>query len=153
MEITIEAKSPYGVMSQEKWYNFVNKDDIKKMEVGKAYVVTLEDVKCADGKTRKQVTKFKSVAKTEAKEVKNERREATDTAVTERNPVKESTAARENKATDWAAKDRSQLVGGRSHDAVELVKASLVNATPMPKVLELYKEALNGVLKLADEIK
>lgn len=57
------------------------------------------------------------------------------------------------KETDWAAKDRSQLVGGRSHDAVELVKVSLANATPMNKVLEIYKEALLGVLKIADDVK
>ena len=56
-------------------------------------------------------------------------------------------------ATDWVAKDRSQLVGGRSHDAVELVNVSLTTQTAMKDVLELYKEALQGVLKIADEVK
>lgn len=54
---------------------------------------------------------------------------------------------------DWAAKDRSQLVGGRSHDAAELVKVSLTTAVPLPKVLALYKEALQGVLAIANEVK
>lgn len=59
----------------------------------------------------------------------------------------------ESKQTDWPAKDRSQLVGGRSHDAVELVNTSLVTATPLPEVLKLYREALEGVLKVAEEVK
>ena len=55
--------------------------------------------------------------------------------------------------TDWAAKDRSQLVEGRSHDAAKLVDTALVTGTPLAKVLEMYKEALEGVLKVANEVK
>jgi hypothetical protein len=55
--------------------------------------------------------------------------------------------------TDWAAKDRSQLVGGRSHDAVSLVNTALVTGTPLEKVLQMYKEALDVVLAIAGEVK
>ena len=54
---------------------------------------------------------------------------------------------------DWAQKDRNQLIGGRSHDAVSLVNTALVTGTELSKVLEMYKEALDGVLKLADQVK
>lgn len=56
-------------------------------------------------------------------------------------------------ATNWAAKDRSQLVGGRSHDAAELAKVSIQTGTPMKQVLAAYAEALEGILKLAEEVK
>lgn len=55
--------------------------------------------------------------------------------------------------TDWAAKDRSQLVGGRSHDAASLVDTALVTGTPLQQVLDMYKLALQGVLKMAEEVK
>lgn len=66
---------------------------------------------------------------------------------------KKSDAFGSAEKTDWAAKDRSQLVGGRSHDAVVLVQTSLSTCTEMSVVLELYKEALQGILKVADEVK
>lgn len=84
-------------------------------------------------------------------------KETKDRSVAEAAPVKEakpvSKTTQPVEQSVWDKKDRSQLVGGRSHDSVELVKASLANATPMPKVLELYKEALIGILKISDEIK
>lgn len=55
--------------------------------------------------------------------------------------------------TDWAAKDRSQLVGGRSHDAAALVNTALVTGTDLDEVLKLYKKALEEVLTMAGEVK
>lgn len=71
-------------------------------------------------------------------------------------PAKVTIAPKEAKsvaATDWAAKDRSQLVGGRSHDAAQLVQIALSSCTELSEVLRLYKEALQGILKIADEVK
>lgn len=72
-------------------------------------------------------------------------------------PVKKSVVVAAKSETmskaDWSAKDRSQLVGGRSHDAVELVNVSLVTGTSLEDVLKLYQEALEGVLKVAEEVK
>lgn len=53
----------------------------------------------------------------------------------------------------WDKKDRSKLVGGRSHDAVELVKAALMTQTPIDDVLKIYKDTLSKILKIADEVK
>ncbi len=60
-----------------------------------------------------------------------------------------------NAANPWEAKNRSQLIGGRSHDAVELVKAWAQGRTSLTMVdlLEKYKLALEGILKIADEVK
>lgn len=55
--------------------------------------------------------------------------------------------------TDWNAKDRSQLVGGRSHDAVSLVNTALVTGTPLAAVVKLYREALEAVLAISAEVK
>lgn len=54
---------------------------------------------------------------------------------------------------DWAAKDRSQMIGGRSHDAVELVKACVNSGKEMTEILTLYREALDGLIVIADEVK
>ena len=56
-------------------------------------------------------------------------------------------------AVDWGAKDRSQLVGGRSHDAAQLVLAALTASVPISQALEMYKEALDGILKIAEGTK
>lgn len=57
---------------------------------------------------------------------------------------------------DWAAKDRNMMIGGRSHDAAVIV-ASLVKVgfglDTTVKVLEVYKELLNGMLTIAGEVK
>jgi hypothetical protein len=158
MRIIVEAKSAFGVLNAEdkKWYNPANKKMLEDAKRGQAYDIVIADVKEADGKTRKRITEMTLVNLDKPVEVKSHEaapkqdeiaRPVTKKAFVPRKvePVKE--------AVDWAAKDRSQLVGGRSHDAVELVAASLQSCTPMPKVLELYREALVGILKLSDEIK
>lgn len=59
----------------------------------------------------------------------------------------------EPEKTDWAAKDRSQLVGGRSHDAAQLVVAALGAGVSIEETLKMHREALVGLLKMADEVK
>lgn len=54
---------------------------------------------------------------------------------------------------DWAVKDRSQLIGGRSHDAAQLVHASLVTGTPIEQVIETYKATLIALVNMASEVK
>ena len=53
----------------------------------------------------------------------------------------------------WDKKDRSMLVGGRSHDTVELVKVALMTQTDINEVINTYKEALVKVLEIAEEVK
>ncbi len=57
---------------------------------------------------------------------------------------------------EWSAKDRSQLIGGLSHDAATLTAAlSPVFGpdTAVPFVLNIYKQFLEGMLKIRDEVK
>ncbi len=56
---------------------------------------------------------------------------------------------------EWSAKDRSQLIGGLSHDAATLA-AVLVPMLPdqnADSALDIYKELLEGMLKIRDEVK
>jgi hypothetical protein len=54
---------------------------------------------------------------------------------------------------DWDSKNRAQLIGGRSHDAAQLVHAAITGGLPIETALEMYKQALIEVLKLSDEIR
>jgi hypothetical protein len=57
---------------------------------------------------------------------------------------------------EWSAKDRSQLIGGLSHDAATLVAAVLGFNNPdgtTEGMLEMYKQVLTGLIKIRDEIK
>ena len=55
---------------------------------------------------------------------------------------------------EWAAKDRSQLIGGLSHDAATIA-AVLVNVNGLSgdQALTEYKALLEGMLKIRDEVK
>lgn len=88
--------------------------------------------------------------------------EAVDTAkgVDLRNaPPKKSFKAKEDTSmskAEWAAKDRSQLIGGLSHDAATLAATlySVDGSQLGPNVaLQLYKQLLDGMLKIREEIK
>lgn len=54
---------------------------------------------------------------------------------------------------DWSAKDRNMMIGGRSHDAAVLVAAALTVGCTIPEALKQYQNALEGLLKIADEVK
>lgn len=55
---------------------------------------------------------------------------------------------------EWSAKDRSQLIGGLSHDAAAIT-AVMVNVDGLNKdsALALYKELLVGMLAIREEVK
>lgn len=56
---------------------------------------------------------------------------------------------------DWSAKDRSQLIGGLSHDAAAIAAAiypsQMLQTTQ--DALNVYKELLEGMLKIREEVK
>jgi hypothetical protein len=77
--------------------------------------------------------------------------------VTEGPKAKTGTSESMTKA-EWSAKDRSQLIGGLSHDAAELVAAifpilPMHPAEAVDSVLSIYKEVLVGLLKIRDEVR
>lgn len=56
---------------------------------------------------------------------------------------------------DWSAKDRNMMIGGRSHDAAVIV-AALIQTTAVGDsdvVLKTYQYILQGMLKIAEEVK
>ncbi len=65
---------------------------------------------------------------------------------------KEEVASDKMSKSEWQAKDRSQLIGGLSHDAAAIT-ASLVACTAVDDPLKLYKSLLEGMLKIRDEVK
>jgi len=54
---------------------------------------------------------------------------------------------------EWSAKDRSQLIGGLSHDAATLVAASVTANVPLEQVLEQFGTALTALLKVRETVK
>lgn len=54
---------------------------------------------------------------------------------------------------DWGAKDRSQLIGGLSHDAATLAAASATANVPLEQLLSDYTKALGEILRVRDIVK
>lgn len=55
---------------------------------------------------------------------------------------------------DWSAKDRSQLIGGLSHDAATLAAVVInINSLDAESALSIYKVFLEGMLKIREEVK
>lgn len=55
---------------------------------------------------------------------------------------------------DWGAKDRSQLIGGLSHDAAALAAVMAnVNSLDAKGALAVYRELLEGMLLIREQVK
>lgn len=69
--------------------------------------------------------------------------------------IKKETVSDSEKMTkaDWNQKDRNMMIGGRSHDAAVLVAAALTVGVSVADALKQYREALEGLLKIAEEVK
>ena len=154
MIIKIEAKSNFGVLAGGTWFNPSDKKMLSIFEIGKTYDVEMVENTGKGGKVYKNIQTAKLVEGSAAPVAVLDRPAAAVVAVKKPYFKKSGFAPKSDAApVDWAAKDRSQLVGGRSHDAVELVKASISGCKPMDEVLALYREALVGVLSIAEEVK
>lgn len=68
--------------------------------------------------------------------------------------VKAAKASEVMTKAEWSAKDRSQLIGGLSHDAAAL-GAVLVNVNSLDSkgALAVYKELLEGMIKIREQVK
>lgn len=156
MQIIVKAKSPFGVLdaSSEKWYNPAKKEALKDFVVGGVYDITLGDVKGKNGKVYKSIVAYKELSTEEANaETPKAEKPVTKGVADKKTEYKPKRTGETSEKVDWAAKDRSQLVGGRSHDAAVLTEVAITTATPLEDVLKLYKEALEGILKIATEVK
>lgn len=63
-----------------------------------------------------------------------------------------ATSSESMSKAEWSAKDRSQLIGGLSHDSAAIT-AALIAVSSVPEPLALYKELLLGMLKIRDEVR
>ncbi len=90
-----------------------------------------------------------------AKPVKSPVSEVTKAVKSEEKAIVKAVADAPMTKAEWSAKDRSQLIGGLSHDAAELVAAMLPMqpAESISSVLDIYKEVLLGLLKIRDEVR
>lgn len=104
---------------------------------------------------KKYVNELKGISKTEVVTPKSEPKLPAKAVEPKAKPpfkAKEDTAMTKS---EWQAKDRSQLIGGLSHDAATMA-ASILNVQPAENVedaLKVYKELLEGMLKIRDEVK
>lgn len=157
LHINVSAKSKFGILDKntEKWFNPLKSEMLKEFEVGKAYSVELEDTTAANGKT------YTNIVSITGRETPTAVAAAGVTTAEVKTPyVKKDYSKfkpREVKATlskeEWAAKDRSQLVGGLSHDAATLVAAAVTSGVPVEQVIEKFKVVLAGLIKARDEVK
>ncbi len=109
---------------------------------GKKYVNELKGLSKAEFKASPK-EEIKPEAKSEAKtEVKGEFKKPkaqADTSMTK---------------SEWQAKDRSQLIGGLSHDAAAIAAAWVnVQGSSNEEALANYKFFLEGMLKIREELK
>jgi hypothetical protein len=159
--INVSAKSKFGVLdgATNKWFNPKDKELLASFSVGHSYNVELGETK-KDGKTYLNIVK-----------VVGSRGPLADVPVAEVSATAAPIAKAPYKAFDkpfnkfqkkttsdttmskdeWKAKDRSQLIGGLSHDAAALAVAQYT--TKGGTILDIYKEMLVGMLKIREEIK
>jgi hypothetical protein len=70
-------------------------------------------------------------------------------------PLAKAPASETMSKAEWSAKDRSQLIGGLSHDAAAITAAMFgyMSGVDVPEALKTYKELLEGMLKIRDEVR
>jgi hypothetical protein len=167
--IMVEAKSKFGVLdgTTNKWLNPKDAGMLKDFAVGHSYNVALEE---STGKNGKAYLNIVSIV--------GDRGPSADVPAPEivapvfaKTPVAAPVAAKapykapfkkaygnsfkknDAPATDWAAKDRSQLVGGLCHDAAALAAAVISTGTSIESALATYEQLLAGVIKLREGVK
>ncbi len=72
-------------------------------------------------------------------------------------PVEAPKAVKTSEAmtkAEWSAKDRSQLIGGLSHDSAAIASVLVnVNSLDAKGALAVYKELLEGMLLIREQVK
>ena len=156
MQITVNAKSRFGIKDEvtDKWFNPADKQLLGLFQVGKTYDVILKENKGKDGKIYQNIDS--------AIEVQGVTPQVTGSVTTvapaakkafySSKPYKKAESSGLSKE-EWASKDHDKMIGGLSHDAVILAAASVQNGLPMDKLVEAYKLALVGLIKVRGEVK
>ncbi len=137
----VETITKFGFVADGKKYRY------DEVAVDRASIVPGAEIDIATGAGIELAVKLASVAVAEpVMEVVPDKKVFT--------PKFQKTESATMSKSEWAAKDRSQLIGGLSHDAAAIV-AALVHTTSMTakEVLGVYKETLLGLLEIRDGLK
>jgi hypothetical protein len=149
--ITVEQVGKFGVRTGEVWYGVNEPIKPESFTVGTTYTVAI-----STSSTGKKYIKEVLAGNNSGQQIQNPVNVAPQTV---KPAFKKSFTPYAKKADnglskeEWAQKDRNQMIGGRSHDAAELVKASVNSGRPMNEILALYQEALEGIIRIADTVK
>ena len=123
-----------GICVDGKWLNTAKKLDINSFESGKTYEVVIE----TNDKGYKTVTKNITAELNASEPIP-----AT---------LKQAVATPQKANVDWAAKDRSMLIGGMMHDAATLCAPNAQGLT-VKQIAEMMREMMLELVLLRDEIK
>lgn len=149
--IVVEALSKYGIKVGNEYVNFsknLNESEKGKLVPGGTYEVELY---VADSGKRYVNKVIATTSGTSKPAVINP-----VTSKSDQKPVTPVKVSETMTKADWGAKDRSQLIGGLSHDAAMLVAAMvpvLGQLESADAVIKMHKAVLEGLLKNRDEIK
>jgi hypothetical protein len=145
VKVLVETLTPYGFKSNGKYVNYskqLSAEDKAKVVPGAAFDA---EYYISDG-GKEYLNKVLS-APVQATESKAEKK-------TFKPKFEKKADADKMSKSEWQAKDRSQLIGGLSHDAATVVAAMLAVAhyPTTVEVLTEYKVLLEGMLKIRDQI-
>jgi hypothetical protein len=115
----------------KKYLNVAKDVDLKSFEAGNTYAVEI----ATNDKGYKTIVKNKTLEEVDKKVA----------------PKKEAQTDQEKK-TYWENKDKSQMIGGLSHDAPDLIRISLEFDKPLEVVVDLHAKVLKLLLKKRAEL-
>lgn len=160
VKVTVEELTKYGFKANGRYVNYskqLSETDKTKVvpgasfeaeyyvaDSGKEYLNKIVNTRAS------QTPPVAVVAEALAKAVDTERAKKFTPKFTK----KEEAVSNSMSKADWAAKDRNMMIGGRSHDAAVIVAAMVnVSSLDVSGALETYKTILDGMLKIAEEVK
>ena len=146
-KVTVTELSKYGVKVGAEYYNWSKQ--IKESEKGQVVPGGTYDMELYVADSGKKYInsvggEFSTLVVTKAQPKASVTPKVTPVAKTE-------TMSK----AEWSAKDRSQLIGGLSHDAATLTASIIATMGELKTadILVIYKDFLEGMLSIRNEVK
>jgi hypothetical protein len=160
MDVQVKQLTKYGFQNDKDeyigWSKNIKDADKSQVVPGRKFSVEMYIADSGKQYVNKVLRQLDAVASVPAKAVTST---LTGVTVEQIQKVKAMTSSAKSSDTmtkaEWSAKDRSQLIGGLSHDAATLAAALLpMSPDNTPEdVLVTYKQLLEGMLKIRDEVR
>ncbi len=153
MDVEVVKLTKFGFQNEKSEYvgysNYMKDTDKAKVVPGRKFSVEMYIADSGSQKINKILKQLETAQVNQALE--------TAKVIAKVTPgTKEFKSANETMSkAEWSAKDRSQLIGGLSHDSATLVAAMLA-MRPIEntsEVIALFSEVLNGLLQVRDSLK